>query len=139
MSYVIHIWNEPTPKTYEEAEEFVFEHPRCSVSDSSVFEELASRLTEKYPCICNEDDQSEDKVWSDGPMDGECDENVYAIGILSQYAEDVLPYIIEKAGELGLTIYDMQLGRAVAPSGNVLLPRDKSATKIAKKHWWKFW
>lgn len=133
MSFVLHLWQRPIPETAEAAAEFVFEAPRVKPSDSAVFVELAKRLTARYPCITTL--EADEGVWTDGPPDGQCEEHIYVIGIVSEHVAEVVPFVVATANELGLTVYDMQDGIAYPPSGSVLQP--KEVLPQFKKPWWK--
>ena len=115
MSYVIHVWESPTPATLEEAVHVAFNSGTEVVGQNPGFLVLAGRLTARYPCIT----RTPGGVWSDGPLDGQTDERAYVLGIADRHQE-VLAHIVACAGRLGLTVFDGQAGKAYLPSGKTL-------------------
>jgi hypothetical protein len=67
-------------------------------------------------------------VWSDGPLDGRTESRIYVLGIMHDH-EEVFAHIVDCAGSLGLTVFDMQAAIAYLPSGQLLasLPATPSA------------
>jgi hypothetical protein len=115
MSYVLHIWETPLPASFDEAAHVAFELGGDQVGQNPGFLVLAGRLTARYPCITVE----AGSAWSDGPLDGKTGERVYVLGVSERHAE-VIAYVAQCAGKLGLTVFDMQASRAYLPSGQVL-------------------
>lgn len=98
-------------------------------------QELASRdkflplyeiLVSKYPCICEDD--GEDSPWSDGPLIDNFGSNHAIIGFLFESADEVFPFILSHAIDLGFTVYDGQSDKFYYPDG---IGKDKP--------WRKFW
>lgn len=117
MSYVLHIWNQPRPASLAEAAEVAFGSRSDIVGQEPAFLTLVTRLTHRYPCITTlPDDQG---VWSDGPLDGITEERVLVLGIAQDH-EQVVEFVALTAGELGLSVFDMQEGKAYLPDGIVL-------------------
>lgn len=76
-----------------------------------VFHELITRLTARYPCICDlPDDQVDDGVWSDGPLRNNAGHTTTVLGIVYSRVEDVLPFLTETANSLGLVVFDWATG-----------------------------
>ena len=72
---------------------------------------LIVELTKKYPCICDlSDDEIDDGVWSDGPLMRNVKSRAAVIGIVYSKVYEVLPFIIETANRLRLTVFDFQDG-----------------------------
>lgn len=87
------------------------------------FLELARRLTARYPCISSpeSDDLDESELaWSDGPLDGRADTAVYGLGLTRDRLDEVLPFVLDQARVLGLSVYDDQAGQAHLANGLLL-------------------
>ena len=84
-----------------------------SVADENVevaapiFHELIDRLTVRFPCICDLEDE-DDGVWSDGPLRGNIECRVPVLGMTYSRVDDVLPFLIQTANDLGLAVLDFQ-------------------------------
>ena len=122
MSYVIHLFSGPMPRTLADAvtlSEQSGEHPR---GQNPLFIKLAQELTKRYPCIMDidEDDEETPAVWSDGPLDGKTSSTVYVIGVQTDWVDEVQPFVVETATSLGLNVLDHQQGQAYLPGGKVL-------------------
>jgi hypothetical protein len=74
----------------------------------SVFRELHDALTARYPCITTLPDErvDEDGVWSDGPLWNDFGNRAAVLGVVYSRAEEVVPFLIETAIGLGLTVFD---------------------------------
>jgi hypothetical protein len=122
MSYVIHIWERPHPTSLRHAEELVGTLIRApkTTEVNSKFAEAAKRLTAKYPF--NEDPtiDVEGEVWSDGPLTPRRGEQIWGVGLPFQYVSEVQPFVVSVSNELGLVVYDMQVGKAYLPDGTAL-------------------
>lgn len=73
-----------------------------------VFRQLHDRLTARYPCICTLSDEriDEDGVWSDGPLWNDFGYKAAVLGVIYSRVEEVLPFLIDTATGLGLTVFD---------------------------------
>jgi len=72
-----------------------------------VFRELHDKLTMRYPCICTlPDDKVDEGVWSDGPLWNNFGHRVAVLGISYSRVEVVLPFVVQTANSLGLTVFD---------------------------------
>jgi hypothetical protein len=72
-----------------------------------VFKALHDQLTSKYPCICDlPDDKVDDGVWSDGPLWNNFGHRVAMLGMVYSRVEEVLPFLVQTANALGLTVFD---------------------------------
>lgn len=118
MSYVLHVWeHDPLPTHILAAAEL---HRRLSAQrgdQNPKFIAFAKQLTERYPCDSDENDDDLGGVWSDGPLDGITSRAVYSLGIQTV---EVMPFLVECANRLGLTVYNDQAGEAYLPGGRVL-------------------
>jgi hypothetical protein len=73
----------------------------------AVFRTLHDQLTARYPCLSSlPDDQIDDGVWSDGPLWNNFSRQAAVLGISYSRVEEVLPYVIEIATALGLSVFD---------------------------------
>lgn len=72
-----------------------------------VFKKRHDLLTAKYPCICTlGDDEVDDGVWSDGPLWNNFGHRAAVLGMVYSRVEEVLPFLVETANELGLVVFD---------------------------------
>lgn len=80
--------------------------------------ELYERLTEKYPCICTlPDDEVDDGVWSDGPLWNNFGARAAALGVVYSRIEEVHPFIVKTAHDLGLIVFDLSSSAIHRPPG----------------------
>jgi hypothetical protein len=83
---------------------------------------LHSVLTARYPCLCSyaaDDPQMEQCPWADGPMIGNFAHEMGMLALTFRRTADVLPFVIQEANALGITVADGQSGeihRAGAPT-----------------------
>jgi hypothetical protein len=72
-----------------------------------IFSNLLSRLTRRYPCICDLPvEQVDDGVWSDGPLRNNLGHRASVLGMVYSRVDEVLPFLIEQATSLGLVVFD---------------------------------
>jgi hypothetical protein len=72
-----------------------------------VFRTLHDRLTARYPCICSLPEENVDEgVWSDGPLWNNFGHRVAVLGMVFSRAGEALPFLVDTANELGLTVFD---------------------------------
>lgn len=126
MSYVLQCWSPPVawrhPGSLPEVLAMLEQLDRQRGQEPR-FLDFARRLTARYPCISTpeSDDLDESELaWSDGPLDGRCDTAVYGIGLTSSRLDEVLPFVLDQARQLGLSVYDDQAGQAHLANGLVL-------------------
>ena len=75
----------------------------------AVFQKLHDRLTAKYPCMCSlPDDDVDDAVWSDGPLINNFGHRAAVLGLSYDHVEEVMPFLVAAANELGLVVFDWQ-------------------------------
>ncbi len=122
MSYVIHIWQTPIPTSVLQADKICDRLQESEGRQNPKFIELAKRLSQRYPCRSEMtgDEDDEEGVWLDEPLDGISPSPVLALGIRSDYVIEVMPFVAVTANALGLTVYDTQVGECYLPSGQVL-------------------
>jgi hypothetical protein len=77
---------------------------------------LVYRLTSRYPCICDlPDEQVDDGVWCSGPLRQPSYTRATVLGLIYPRVDEVLPFVIETATALGLTVFDWQSGEIHRP------------------------
>ncbi|MBI1324239.1 hypothetical protein GC170_13795 [bacterium] len=134
MSYIVMITQGPVVRddrrAWENLEESIEKATEGDVP--IVHSQLIDRLTAKFPCICDlDDDQFDDGVWTDGPLRNNAGHFVTVLGIVPQRVDEVLPFLIEVSNGLGLFVFDQQSARIHRPA---------IAGKFAfARAWWKFW
>ncbi len=122
MSYVLQIWAFPAPPSVAAVDGILAELAQRPKKPQTQFLELARRLTARHPCITTLDEDDENAVWTDGPMDGRTDEPLWGVGVLSQHLDTVVPFVVETATAMGFVVYDDQAGECHLPGGMSLLP-----------------
>jgi hypothetical protein len=96
------------------------------------FARLHADLTARFPCICDlPDDRVDGGVWSDGPLSDNFGHEVAELGIVFSRVEEVLPFLIDTANRLGLTVFDRQTDQIHRPG--------QSSPAGNSKSWWQFW
>jgi hypothetical protein len=127
MSYVLHIWEMPDaaswPSSAAEARQLLSQLSAVQLGQNPKFLTLAAKLTERYPCIClpEADDIAEDEwAWSDGPLDGKTNSAKYSIGLNTGMLDEVRPFVLQEAKELGLNVADDQAGETQLANGTLL-------------------
>ncbi|WP_193166213.1 hypothetical protein [Microbulbifer hainanensis] len=90
-------------------------------------------LTDKYPCLCSyedDDPEMENSPWADGPMLNNFASKMGMLAILYSRADELFPFILEKALLLDITVADGQ-------SEKIYRPGEPVASKV--RPWWKLW
>jgi hypothetical protein len=107
MSYNVAICTEPVPSKDEEAWQAVDSLIDAKGEPPEVFKELHDRLTRRYPCICTLSDErvDDDGVWSDGPLWNDFGHRAAVLGMVYSRVEEVLPFLVETANDLGLVVF----------------------------------
>jgi hypothetical protein len=136
MSYNVAILRSPVPEddaaAWKAMHEVAEARPQGEVPQ--VFHQLIDRLTARYPCICDlPDDQVDDGAWSDGPLRNNATHAITVLGIASPRVEEVQPFVVQTANELGLVVFDEQEGKIYRPG------HSGSPQPAVTKPWWKFW
>ncbi len=131
MSYGLNIVQTPVPDDDREAwaylDDLLERDPQGEVP--RVYHVLIDRLTERYPCICDQpDDLVDDGVWSDGPLRNNAGHAATTLGLAWPYVDEVRPFVVETATSLGLVVFDPQEGRI-----------DRPPAPSTGRPWWKFW
>jgi hypothetical protein len=123
MSYVVQIWELPVPASVQDADRINSQLHGERCAQNPKFVELAAHLMERYPGLTLDDEESGEAcedVWTDGALDGQCDQPVYGLGVRTEHLDTALPFVFETAAALGLVVYDPQAGEVRLPGGKVL-------------------
>ena len=120
MSYIVSITKSDLPSSDKEAwsylEELQKNYFNTTNESAQIFLDLLSDLTEKYPCICDlPDDKIDDGVWSDGPLKNNAGKEMMSLGVTFSNVNNVIPFLIQKANKLNLTVFDTQTGQIHRP------------------------
>lgn len=137
MSYTLQIWESPVPASTQEAEQIFDQLSHKNSEQNQKFITLAKQLTRRYPCITqltgDEEEGYQNGVWSEGPLDGVCDQPIYGLGIAIDHVAEVMPFVCKTANALGLTAYDQQTGDAYLPSGALLTIPDETIIRPSQR------
>ena len=107
MSYNVAICTPPLPKRDEDAWQVIDLLIDQEGEPPPVFRQLYEKLTAKYPCIVEVPDPSVNPgVWSDGPLWNNFGLRVAVLGMVYSRVGEALPFVIETANSLGLTVFD---------------------------------
>ena len=108
MSYNFAICAPPVPMNDSEAWERIDDFIKADGPPPPVFRWIHDELTARYPCICtlSDDRVDSDGVWSDGPLWNDFGHRVAVLGLIYSRVEEVLPFVIETATGLGLSVFD---------------------------------
>lgn len=107
MSYVIHIWDQPSPASWAEAQ-LVFQRLADQPAlPNPRFTELARRVRIAWPSLADE--------WTLDAPDGAVDEAVWSLGLDFGLPEAFYPRLIDAALALGLSVHDEQTGECFVP------------------------
>jgi hypothetical protein len=127
MSYVLQVWQQPDvlplPGDLDSAARLVDALQARAPDSPSRFIDLATRLRQRYPCICSPEADRLPRhlrAWTDGPLDGDADCAVYGLGLNTEMLGDVLPFVVRTALSLGLNVADEQAGRYYLSNQQVL-------------------
>lgn len=108
MSYNVAICVPPIPADDKAAWDSVQALIDTQGEPPQVFRQLHDQLTARYPCICTipDDKVDEEGVWSDGPLWNDFGHKAAVLGVIYSRADEVLPFLIDTATRLGLTVFD---------------------------------
>jgi hypothetical protein len=96
------------------------------------FAKLYEELTHRFPCICDlPDERVDDGVWSDGPLRNNFGREYAQLAMVFSRVDEVLPFLIDSATRLGLTVFDPQTDHIHRPGA--------SSPAATAKSWWQFW
>lgn len=116
MSYTFAVCNATLPKVYEVAEEQAFRLQKEPEPNPAVFYQLIDRLIARYPCISDPTRiDSDDGPWCSGPLRQKSYNRATVLGLIFSRVDEVLPFVIETATAIGLTVVDWQTGKVHRP------------------------
>ena len=107
MSYVIHLWHQPTPTTWAQAQAFFAQQVHQPAPPNPRFLELAQRIQTAMPELAAD--------WTLDAPDGVVDETVWSLGLANTLPGSFYPNLIDEAVNLGLSVYDEQAGECFVP------------------------
>jgi len=87
--------------------------------------ELHSVLTQRYPCLSSYTDNDPGInlcPWADGPMIDNFCHDIGMLALSSHGIKGVIPYIIEQANALGISVVIGQFGKIYRPGHNETIP-----------------
>ncbi len=116
MSYNVAVVSPPVPADDQAAWQLLDSLIDQRGPTPAVLHALIDRLTARYPCLCDlPDDQIDDGVWSDGPLRTNLGYRAAVLGMVYSRVEEVLPFQVETANTLGLTVFGWQEGQIHRP------------------------
>lgn len=119
MSYVIHLWEHPSPTSWAEADALQTRLCGKPAPPNPKFAQLARGLLQAFP---HRREGNTSSPWIEGAPDGQVTEAVWALGIDAGQLDRVVPQLAEQAIALGLTVYDGQAGEVFLPGRWRLTP-----------------
>jgi hypothetical protein len=137
MSYTVEIISQPVSAADNEVLSFldqIEDNDENGEPSPSVLE-LYKKVITKYPCIT----EDSNGPWSDGPLINNFGHPVSILGICSSRAEEVVPWLVKKANEMGFTLYDPQENMIYRPQGASRTDDSPTQEENTKKQWWQFW
>ncbi len=136
MSYVVVLSIKAVPANDKKAWKYIHEVMEEDEHASGELDprllKLHDSLVDKYPCLSSyddDDDSVDESPWSDGPLIYNFGNLYSALGLTYDRAEEVVPFIVECAQDLGVTVFDDQTGKIYRPNYE----------KQKGKKWWKIW
>lgn len=117
MSYTFAICNATLPKDRREAKDEVHRFVEEPEPDPAVFEELITRLTRRYPCICDLTPDDDGGPWCSGPLGQKTYNKAHVLGQIFSRVEEVMAFVVKTATGLGLAVLDWQTGEIHRPEG----------------------
>lgn len=118
MGYVIHLWDQPTPATWAEAQAFARGPALAPVQPNPRFAALAQRVRAFAPELAEE--------WTLDAPDGVVAEAVWSLALASTLPDSFYPCLIDAAVSLGLSVYDEQAGECFVPGPWRLSPAGRA-------------
>jgi hypothetical protein len=149
VSYTVEVVAGAPPRSYEGAlaarDEAVAAHDEAVEASGEPFvppsprmRELHQRLTARYPCITVDDGGP----WSDGPLINNFGRDIATLGISYSRVEEVLPFLVRAANEMGLWVLDCQDEVLHLPDGTrrpSLASLGIDISPRPESRWWQFW
>jgi hypothetical protein len=120
VSYNVAICLQPIPASDTEAWKELDPLIEAKGQPPEVFRELHDLLTAKYPCISTlSDDEVDNGVWSDGPLWNNFGHRAAVLGMVYSRVEEVLPFLVKTANDLGLVVFDWGGPNIIRPKSRV--------------------
>ena len=149
MSYTVDIIHVAIPADDLAAWDFLDNQLRVSAEDDTrplpeSVQELYRRLTDRFPCIS----ESPEGPWADGPLLRNFGHDLTILAISFSRVEEVLPFLISTANDLGFVVFDGQderFHRPGHPAGRHLPELEaaaeatRRAAEKARRPWWRLW
>ncbi len=107
LSYVIHIWDQPTPASWTQAQALLERLAKQAAPANPRFAKLAQGLQASFPALGT--------AWTLDSPDGVLDEAVWSLGLESGLLPSLYPRLIDQALALGLCVLDEQTGECFVP------------------------
>lgn len=123
MTYVVHIWEHPSPQTWAEADALQARLDSQRAPPNPQFAVLAAGLVQAFP---HRRDGHARSPWIEGAPDGLVDQASWALGVDANQMDRVLPVLVTQALALGLTVYDGQTGEVFLPGNWCLTPEGRT-------------
>jgi hypothetical protein len=82
------------------------------------FQRLHDQIVPRYPCLSMlSDEAAKDCVWSSGPLWSEFGSAAAVLAIRYPRADEVVPFVVETARSLGLSVFDWTSRQVHRPDG----------------------
>jgi hypothetical protein len=94
--------------------------------------ELHKELIQKYPCLssfADDDPEADESPWADAPIMENFASKMGMLAIFYSRADEVFPFVLEKALALGIIVADGQSEKIYRPGEDI---------DASDKPWWKF-
>lgn len=113
MSYALHLWALPKDYSFPTSMDDVFkimDELEDEIIHHNRFKSFAEDIVKIFPDTFLTDCHLDNSVWAESPIDGDCNEGVYGIGIKSEFIDKIIPDLIVIAFKHGLCVTDQQFG-----------------------------
>ncbi len=111
MPYKVVITVSPVPADEEQAWKWLDVLAKTvDTNPPQLFHELIDRLLSRYHCYTEllAQGRQKESVWSDGPLRNNIELLAPVIGIFDDRVGEALPFLIDTANQLELTVFDPQ-------------------------------
>jgi hypothetical protein len=109
MSFVLHVWDGPTPDAVDDVQALLEAEDHGGLVPSPRFGEFAAALRKKYPDADTLEKAGRDperSVWTDSPLDPDHSSPFFVLGLRTDTADyKLMHFIVKTAGEHGLHVY----------------------------------
>ena len=118
MSYDVVICNSPIAAHDKTAWKELVELIEQTGRIPAVFRRFLKQVTARYPCMSEfSEERIDDAVWSSGPLRRNLGHRAIPLNISYPRVDEVVPFLITTANELGLFLFDSQTGWIHRPDG----------------------